>query len=79
MKKLAKIPSFLLSSELASSLKLQDQSYIMIIPKPILAETGVTGDNLDFDLVVKDGKLSLIGPSVPGNQRVMQSSEEIAT
>ena len=79
MKKIAKIPSFLLSNELASSLKLQDPSYMMIIPKPILAATGVTAENLDFDLVVKDGKLSLIGPSVPGSQRVMQPVEEIAT
>ena len=79
MKKLAEIPCQLMEKETSSALKLAEQPYIMIIPKPLLTEIGVTGDSLDFDLVIKDGKLSLIGPSVPGSQRVMQPVEEIAT
>ena len=79
MKKLAVIPSFLLSSELAASLKLENQHYIMIIPRTILTAAGIASDSITFELMIKDGKLSLIGPSVPGSQRVMQPVEEIAT
>ena len=60
MKKLASIPSFLLSKELSTQLKLQNQHYIILIPKKF-----VTTSDLRFDLVIQNNRLSLIGPESP--------------
>ncbi len=60
MKKLASIPSFLLTKELATLLKLQHQHYIVLIPKKF-----VESSDLTFDLIIQNGKLSLIGPEIP--------------
>ena len=80
MKKLAIIHSFLLSKEQSVSLKLEDQSYLLLLPLQIVKKLGIISDNLSFDLVINDDKLSLIGPSVP-NPRVTSSvgAEEIIT
>ncbi len=64
MKKLAKIPSFLLSKEMSAALKLEQQSYLIIIPKNILEELDVVSTYLSFDLVILDNKLSLLGPKL---------------
>ncbi len=64
MKKLAKIPSFLLSKEMSAALKLEQQSYLIIIPKNILEELDVDSPYLSFDLVILDNKLSLLGPKL---------------
>ena len=64
MKKLAKIPSFLLSKEMSAALKLEQQSYLIIIPKDILEELDVVSTYLSFDLVILDNKLSLLGPKL---------------
>ncbi|MBM3910618.1 MAG: hypothetical protein FJ356_03105 [Thaumarchaeota archaeon] len=58
-----KLPSFLLSKELAASLKLQEQSYIVLIPKSILQKQGISLENPTFDLSFNQNKLSL-GPSI---------------
>ena len=58
MKKLAKIPSFLLSKELSTQLKLQNQHYVVLIPKKF-----VTSSDLSFDLVIENNRVSLVGPS----------------
>ena len=80
MKKLAKVPSFLLSSELTTSLKLENRHYIMIIPQSVLTAAGISSDSITFDLTITDGKLSLIGPAVSSDPRVTQSGfEEIVT
>jgi len=60
MKKLATIPSFLLSKDLATQLKLQNQHYVVLIPKKF-----VESSDLTFDLVIQNGRLSLIGPEIP--------------
>jgi len=60
MKKLASLPSFLLSKELATQLKLQNQHYIILIPKKF-----VTTPDPTFDLIIQNGILSLIGPEIP--------------
>jgi len=60
MKKLATIPSFLLTNELATQLKLQNQHYIVLIPKKF-----VIGADPVFDLVIQNERLSLIGPEIP--------------
>ena len=63
MKKLATIPSFLLSKEHTAALKLQEQPYIILIPKSILAKYGITSDNLIFDLVLDNNRITLLGPT----------------
>ena len=60
MKKLASIPSFLLTKELATQLKLQNQHYVVLIPKKF-----VTTSDLSFDLIIQNNRLSLIGPEIP--------------
>ena len=60
MKKLAKLHSFLLSKELSTQLKLQNQHYIILIPKKF-----VTTSDPTFDLIIQNNRLSLIGPSIP--------------
>ncbi len=73
MKKLAKIPSFLLTKEMSAALKLEQQSYLIIIPKNILEELDVDSHYLSFDLVILDNKLSLLGPKLI-NPSVIKSS-----
>jgi len=60
MKKLASLPSFLLSKELTTQLKLQNQHYIILIPKKF-----VTTSDPTFDLIIQNNRLSLIGPEIP--------------
>ena len=71
MKKLATIPSFLLTKELATQLKLQNQHYVILIPKKF-----VTTSDPTFDLIIQNGRLSLIGPEIP---RVTATTEGAAT
>ena len=61
MKKLATIPSFLLSPSETASLRLQNQVYMIIIPKKLLEQEIDVDYELSFDLVVKNGNISLIG------------------
>jgi len=60
MKKLASIPSFLLTKEQVTQLKLQNQHYVLLIPKKF-----VESSNPTFDLIIQNGRLSLIGPKTP--------------
>ena len=77
MKKLVKIPCQLMTKDLAVSLKLTEQPYLILIPQSIIYNHGFTSESITFDLAIIDGKLSLIGPSVPGSPRVTQPVEEI--
>ena len=76
MKKLAEIPCQLLEKDASSALKLDEQPYIILIPKSVLIAAGLASNTFTFELIVKDGKLSLIGPSVPGSPRVTQPGFE---
>jgi len=76
MKKLAQIPSFLLSKEQTAQLKLQHQSYLLIIPQDLVSKVGITNEFLGFDLVILDNKLSLLGPKV-SNPRVKPPAKEV--
>lgn len=71
MKKLAKLSSFLLSKELSTQLKLENQHYVVLIPKKF-----VTTSDLIFDLILENDRLSLIGPSIP---RVTATTPGVAT
>jgi len=64
-----KIPSQLFSKEQAAALKLQDQPYIILIPKSILQKYGIISDNVDFDFTIINNKITLVGPLIP-NPRV---------
>ncbi len=60
MKKLASLPSFLLTKELVTQLKLQNQHYVVLIPKKFVESPDPT-----FDLIIQNNRLSLIGPEIP--------------
>ncbi len=71
MKKLARISSFLLTKELATQLKLQNQYYVVLIPKrffPLIPT---------FDLIYENEKLSLI--SIPEVETTAPPAKETAT
>ena len=61
MKKLARIPSFLLSPKDAAKLRLQNQAYMLIIPKKLIENYDMSSE-LSFDLIIENNKLSLLGP-----------------
>lgn len=74
MKKLAKIPSQLLSKDLTEYLHLNEQSYLILIPKNLLSS--INSDTITFDLVIEKGKISLIGPDLSSDPRVPHSVVE---
>jgi len=59
-KKIVSIPSFLLSKEESTKLRLQDQSYVLIIPKKLLDDLKITRSEITFDLFLKNKKLLLV-------------------
>lgn len=71
MKKLAKIPCQLLSNDLTESLHLNEQSYLILIPRNLLSS--INSESITFDLVIEKGRLSLIGPDLSSDPRVTQS------
>ena len=73
-KKLARIPSQLLSKDLTESLHLNAQSYLILIPKDLLSS--INYDYITFDLVIEKGRLSLLGPDLSSDPRVSQSVVE---
>ena len=62
MKKLARIPSFLLSPNEAAKLRLQNQAYMIIIPKKLVENFDILSSELSFDLIIENNRLSLLGP-----------------
>ena len=71
MKKLAKISSTLFSKEQTVALRLQEQPYIILIPKSILEKNKIFSENLSFDLVIQNKRIALLGPLMTGPE-VMQ-------
>lgn len=71
MKRLAKISSTLFSMEQTVALRLQEQPYIILIPKSILEKYKIFSENLSFDLVIQDKRIALLGPLTTGPE-VMQ-------
>ena len=61
MKKLAQIPSFLLSPKDTERLRLQNQAYLLIIPKKLLEKFNLISE-LSFELTIEKNRLSLLGP-----------------
>ena len=60
MKPLAEIPGQLITRELAYQLRLEEEPYLILIPKSILASKGITSKDLNFELFIKNNKISLV-------------------
>jgi len=58
--KIANIPTTLLTKEQATSLKLKDEQYLVIIPKTLLNKLGITKSDFTFDLISDKEKMSLV-------------------
>jgi len=73
MKKLATLLSSLFSKELCAALKLQEQQYVLLLPKSIFEKYKISSENISFDLVISENKITLLGPEIT-NPRVRQST-----
>ncbi len=73
MQLIAKVCAQLLSPESSASLRLKEQPFVILIPKSLLTKFGLVEDEIIFDVVIENNKLSLVGPQIP-NPRVKQSS-----
>jgi len=62
MRPLARIPTFLLSPNDAAKLRLQNQVYMLIIPKKLVEKFDILSSELSFDLIYEKNRLSLLGP-----------------
>ncbi len=74
MKKIAKIPSQLLSKELTEALHLNEQSFFILIPKSFLPN--LNSDIITFNLIMEKDRISLVGPDISSRPRVTQSVVE---
>ena len=79
MKKLAKIFSTLFSTEQTVALRLQEQPYIILIPKSILEKCKIFSENLSFDLVIQNKRIALLGPLTTGPEVMQHPREEEVT
>ena len=64
MKKLAFIPTVLLSKEQTKALGLEEQPYIILIPKSVIQKYGVIDEDISFNLIISENKITLVGPTV---------------
>jgi len=53
--------TFLLSKELSAQLRLQEQHFVLLIPKKLIEKFNLTSE-LSFDLIYENNRLSLLGP-----------------
>jgi len=65
MKKLATLQSSLFSKELSAALKLQQQQYVLLIPKSLLEKYKIYSENITFELILDNNRITLLGPHVP--------------
>ena len=69
------LPTFLLSKELSAQLRLQQQHFVVLIPKKL-----VPFDDLSFELIIKNNRISLLGPKRDQVPEVKQlPGKEVAT
>ena len=62
------LPTFLLSKELATQLRLQEQHFVVLIPKKLIPL-----NELSFELIIKNNIISLLGPKTNQVPEVNQS------
>lgn len=76
-KTVAKISSQLMTENQTIELKLQQQHYLIILPKHLIRRLGIISDNIDFDLMVDDSsKLTLVGPKLGSQPKSVTSNRE---
>jgi len=66
---MAHLPTFLLSKELSAQLRLQEQHFVVLIPKKL-----VPFDELSFEFIIKNNRITLLGPSTREAPEANQSS-----
>jgi len=66
--------TFLLSKELSAQLRLQEQHFIVLIPKKL-----VPLNELSFEFIIKNNRISLLGPKTNQVPEVSQSTKVIDT
>jgi len=72
---LTHIPTFLLSKELSAQLRLQEQHFIVLIPKKL-----IPFDELSFELIIENNRISLLGPKTNQVPEVKQlPGKEVVT
>jgi hypothetical protein len=62
------LPTFLLSKELSAQLRLQEQHFVVLIPKKL-----VPFSELSFEFMIKNNRISLLGPTSKQVPKVNQS------
>ena len=73
MKRIAKVRAQLLSPESSASLRLKEQPFIILIPKHLLTKF-VAEDEIVFELIIENNRISLLGPKTRGAPEANQSS-----
>ena len=68
------LSAFLLSKELSAQLRLQEQHFIVLIPKKL-----VPFNELSFELIIENNRISLLGPKTNQVPEVSQSAKVIDT
>lgn len=58
--KIANIPSCLLTHELTIALKLQEQSFVILIPQKLIQKLGCNEDEINFELGKHENKIHLV-------------------
>jgi len=71
---LTHLPTFLLSKELSVQLRLQEQHFVVLIPKRL-----VPFNELSFELKIENNRISLLGPKTNQVPEVNQSAKVIDT
>ena len=68
------LPAFLLSKELSAQLRLQEQHFVLLIPKKL-----VPFNELSFELIIENNRISLLGPKTNQVPEVNQPTKVIDT
>ncbi|MBT4327789.1 MAG: hypothetical protein HOD60_12945 [Candidatus Nitrosopelagicus sp.] len=61
------LPTILLSKELSAQLKLQEQHFVLLIPKKLISL-----NELSFELIIKNNKISLVSSNTNSIPKVSQ-------
>jgi len=68
------LPTFLLSEKLSDQLRLKEQHFVVLIPKRL-----VPFDELSFEFIIKNNRISLLGPKNDPVPEVNQPTKVIDT
>ena len=69
------LPTFLLSKELSTQLRLQEQYFVVLIPKKL-----IPFDELSFEFIIKNNRITLLGPKTNQVPEVKQlPGKEVVT